>query len=77
MSIVDTFFVTTKFVGSTVRKADGYNKVCVSEFRTHKVTAKAKHTIPKYATLHTIQTLYAFVGKIILSKLKWLKSVQI
>lgn len=33
--------------------------------------------ILKYSNLHTIQTLYAFIGEIILLKLKWLKSVQI
>ena len=35
------------------------------------------HTILKYSNLHTIRTLYTFIGEIILSKLKWLKSVQI
>ena len=33
-----------------------------------------RHIIPKYSILHTIQTLYAFIGEIILLKLKCLKS---
>ena len=34
---MDTFFVTTNFVGTTVRKTDSWNKVCVDEIRTHKI----------------------------------------